>query len=77
MSIDKAHGGNVNEGMVLLGYSEGVPLVVGAVVSDIPGDSGSQLPYQEFPPQSPGPYLIGISHFQIQVDSGCECPSFV
>ena len=25
-------------------------------------------------PQSPGPYLIGISHFLIQVDSGCECP---
>ena len=43
-------------------------------VSDTPGDSGSQLPYQESPPQSPGPYLIGISHFPIQVDFGCVCP---
>ena len=50
---------------------------VAGSLSDIPGDSGSQLPYQdqEFPPNHLAPYLmIGISHFPIQVDSGCEYP---
>ena len=45
------------------------------LLSDIPGDPGSQLPYQEFQEFSPYPllhssYLIGISHFPIQVDLG-------
>ena len=46
-----------------------LPLFVNCEL-DIPGDPGSQLPYQEFPPLLPSPYLIGISHFPIQVDWG-------
>ena len=57
-----------------------------ACLSDIPGDSGSQLLLSGVPPLSPGPYLIGsligISHFPIQVNSGwmcplCVCPSYL
>ena len=54
---------NRKKGRLKLKRSHRTQIPFSHFVSDLPGDSGSQLPYQEFFPNYLAPYLIRISNF--------------